>query len=78
MVDNKLSEIDIYGLTYYYLDGTININDLDFNKAIFDEKPYEEIYSYKYRTKCDINFLSIIFRKTNGYTKNFNESKHLS
>lgn len=60
MADNKLKEIDIYDLTYYFLDDMININDPVFYKTIFDEKPYEEIYSYKYRIKYGINFLLTI------------------
>ena len=60
MVDNKFKKNDIYGLTYDYLDGMININDPVFYKTIFDEKPYEEIYSYKYRIKYGINFLLTI------------------
>ena len=77
MVDKKLKEIDIYGLTYYHLDDMININDHAFYKKIFDEKPYEEIYFYKYRIKYGINFLSTIFHKINGFNKNVNESKRL-
>lgn len=73
MVDNKFKKNDIYGLTYDYLDGMININDPVFCKTIFDEKPNEEIYSYKYIIKHGINVLSTIFHKINGYTKNVNE-----
>ena len=46
MTDNKLKEIDIYDLTYYFLDDMININDPVFYKTIFDEKPYEDMLKF--------------------------------
>ena len=44
MADNKLREINIKNCTYYYLDGLITINDLDFENLTF--KSNADIFNY--------------------------------
>ena len=44
--NNKLKEIDIRNSTCYYLDDTININDLHFDNLLIDQKSFEGILIY--------------------------------
>ena len=39
--DNKLQEIDVKNNTCYYFDNTININDIDLDNILLDERSYE-------------------------------------
>ena len=44
--NNKLKEIDIRNSTCYYLDDTININDLHLDNLLIDQKSFEGILIY--------------------------------
>ena len=40
--NNELNIIDIKNCTCYYFNDIININDLEFDTNLLDEKPYEK------------------------------------
>ena len=59
--NNKLKGIDIKNCTCYYFDDKININDIDLNNILLDEKSYENILidDVAYRSSYAGNILCI-------------------
>ena len=44
--NNESKETDINNRAYYYFDNIANINDLDLDNILFDEKPYDNFSVY--------------------------------
>ena len=44
--NNKLKEIDITNWTCYHFDDITNVNDIDLDNILLDEKLYENILIY--------------------------------
>ena len=44
--NNKLKETDINNHTFYYFDDVININNLNLNNILLNEKSYQNILIY--------------------------------
>ena len=58
----------------------ININDLDLNNILRDEKSYENIliYDVAYKTSYSAKPLRIIFDKADGCIRKYGETKYLA
>ena len=76
-MSNKVKDIDIKNLTYYFFNDIMNIENFDRNNIKTDKKSYKNILIYYigYVTikdsKCvkiySVNLLYFIFRNMNGY-----------
>ena len=71
--DRKLKEINTKNCIYYYLNNLININDLDFEKTIWNKKSYKDIFIYYFRYKIPNSEkpFYIAFHKIYWYIKGF-------
>ena len=69
--NNELKETNIKQFTCYHFDDTVNINDIDLNNILIDEKSYENIliYDVSYKTLYNVKPLRIIFNKVDEYIK---------
>ena len=69
--NNELKETNIKKFTCYHFDDTVNINDIDLNNILIDEKSYENIliYDVSYKTLYNVKPLRIIFNKVDEYIK---------
>ena len=78
--NNEFKEIDIQNCTFRYFDDLININDLDLDNILLNEKSYEKalIYDVAYRTPYDEKPLRIIFDKVDGYIRKYDSTKYLA
>ena len=67
--NNELKEIYIKKSDSYYFDDIININDLDLDRVLLDEKSYENILIYDVAYKClyGAKLLRIILDKVDAY-----------
>ena len=70
-LNKKFKEIDIKNHTYYYFHEVININDIDLDNILLDEKSYENIlvYDVAYKARYGATPLHIIFDKEDGYIR---------
>ena len=62
-MSNKIEDIDIKNLTYYFFDDIINIKNFELDNIKIDEKSYKNIFIYyvRYMTIKDSKYV-----KTNG------------
>ena len=84
-MSNKVKDINIKNLTYYFFDNIINIKDFDPNNIKIDEKSYKNILIYytvyvtikdsKYVKINGVNPLHLMFNKMNGYFEENNGNK---
>ena len=80
MESNKqFKEINIKNCTDSQFEDIININDIDLNNILLDEKSYENslIYDMAYKTTFEPKLLGIIFHKVGGYIRKYDSTKHL-
>ena len=78
---DKLRERNIKSCTCCYLDDLININDIDFENIISDEKLYENTCVYYLcllQNTYSVKPLRAIFHKIIEYIKDYDESKYLA
>ena len=76
-MSNKVKDIDIKNLTYYFFNDIMNIENFDRNNIKTDKKSYKNILIYyigyvtikdsKYVKIYSVNLLYFIFRNMNGY-----------
>ena len=59
--------------------GHVNINDLNFDNILIDEKSYEKFLTYDvaYKAPCGAKSLCILFDKVDGYIRKNNRTKYL-
>ena len=78
MCDNKLKETDIKNRTCYHFDNIININDLDIDNILMNEKTCKNFMVYKnaYNTLCGSKPLHINFNKVNEYVGIFDTTRY--
>ena len=73
-MSNKVKDINIKNLTYYFFNDIINIKNFDLNNIKIDEKPYKNVLDYntgyltikKYVKIYCVNLLYLIFRYINA------------
>ena len=79
---NKVKDISIRNLTYYFFDDIINIEYFDPNNIKIDEESYIDILIYYigYVTIKDLKYIKInsVFSKVNGYFDKINKNKSLT
>ena len=77
--DNRLKDIDIKNRTFDCFDDIININDLNLDNILINEKPYEIIlfYNVAYKTLYGAKPLRVIFDKVDGYIRKYDSTKYL-
>ena len=77
--NNKLKEIATKNRTCYYFDGIININDLDLDTVLLDEKSFENIliYDVAYKVSYDAKSLRIIFDKVDTCIRKYDRTNCL-
>ena len=65
---------------YYFFDGINNVNDLDLNNILLDEKSCEifSIYDVAYKTRYGSKLLRIMFDKFRWITTKYNSTKYLA
>ena len=76
---NQLKEIGIKNRTYYYLDDTIKVEDIDFDNILLYKQSYLNvlIYDISYETFMCAKSLSIRFNEVYGTTKIYDETRYL-
>ena len=76
----EIKEVNIKNGTCYYFHDTLNINNLNLNNILFDEKSYEDIliYDVAYKTPYGSKSLGIIFDKIDEYIRIYDGTKHLA
>ena len=78
-IDNELKETDFKNCTCYCFDDIININDLDLDIILLDEKSYKNFLIYvAYETLYGVRPLHIIFEKVDGYIRKYDGTKYLA
>ena len=85
-MSNKVKDINIKNLTYYFFNDMIDIENFDPNNAKKDEKSYKNIliYSIGYVTTKEsikiysVNPLYLISRYVSGYFEKINGNKYLT
>ena len=85
---NKVKDIEIKKLTYYFFNVIISKENFGPNNIKIDEKPSKDILiSYvgyltikdlKYVKINSVNPLYLVFCKVNGYLEEINENKYLT
>ena len=77
---NELKKINIKNRTCYYLDDIINVNDLNLDKILIDEKSCKNILNCKvaYKTQYRAMYFFIIFDKLDGYIRKHDSTKYLA
>ena len=75
-----MKENDVKNHVCYYFSGIININDLDLDSILLDEKSYENlsINDVAYKTLYGAKPLRIIFDMVDGYIRKYDKTKYLS
>ena len=78
--NNKLKETDINNHTFYYFDEIININNLNLNNILLNEKSYQNIliYNISYKTPYGAKPLDIIYDKVDGFIRKYDGIKYLA
>ena len=77
--NNKLKKINIKNHTYYYFVDINNINDLDLDNVLLNEKSCKTFLIYvAYKTRYGVKLLYIIFEKVDGYIRKFDGTKYLA
>ena len=86
-MSNKVKDIYIKNLTYYFFNDIMNIENFDRNNIKTDKKSYKNILIYyigyvtikdsKYVKIYSVNLLYFIFRNMNGYLEKNSKSKYL-
>ena len=78
--NNKLKETDINNHTFYYFDDIININNLNLNNILLNEKSYQNILIYNiwYKTPYGAKPLGIIYDKVDGFIRKYDGIKYLA
>ena len=78
--DNILKEIDIKNCTCCYFDDIVNINDLNLNNILLDEKSCKNILLYGFTCKSIYRGkpLLLIFNKIEGYIRKNDSTKYLA
>ena len=84
-MSNKVKDINIKSLTYYFFSDIINIENFDPNSIKIDKKSYRDILIYyighmtikEYVKIYSVNPLYLIFRYVNGYFEEINGNKYL-
>ena len=76
----SVNEIDTNNQPCYYFDDIININDLDLENILIDEKSYKNvlIYDVAYKTSYGAKPLHTDFEKVNGYIIKYNKIRYLT
>ena len=76
--NNKLKEIAIKNRTYYYFDDIIEIEDLDFDNILINEKSYKNIlvYDISYKTLVGAKSLSFKFDKVNAFIRVYDGTRY--
>ena len=72
--------IGIKKISYcYYFDDIININDLELDNVLIDEKSYENILfcEFTYKTPYSAKFLCITFDKDDEYARKYYKTSYL-
>ena len=79
-MNNELKEIDIKSYIYYYFDDINNINDLNIDNILINEKSYENIliYNVVHKTLYGAKSLRIIFDKVDGYIRKNDNFKYVA
>ena len=78
--NNKLKETDINNHTFYYFDDIININNLNLNNILLNEKSYQNILIYNiwHKTPYGAKPLGIIYDKVDGFIRKCDGIKYLA
>ena len=73
--NDKLKQIDIKNHTCYYFDDITNIEALDVDNILVDEKSNENIliYDVLYKTPYGAKPICIIFDKVDGYIRKYKD-----
>ena len=69
-MSNELKEIDIKNCTHYF-DGIININSLDIDNILLDQKPCENILIYHTRYKTTLNIHKVVIVSKSAFNENY-------
>ena len=79
-INDELKKIDIKNHTCYYFDVINNINDVDLDNILVNEKSYGNylIYDLACKTVYVAKPLGIIFVKAEGYVENYDGTKYLA
>ena len=78
--NNEVIEVSIKNRTCHYFDDMININDLNLDNILLDEKLFEPILVYDdaYKTTYSSKYSGIIFDKIDEYIRIYDETKYLA
>ena len=78
--NNQLKEINIKNHTCYYFDDIININHLNLDNILLNEKSFENIllYDIAYKTPYSVGSLPIIFDEVDEYLRKYDKTKYLA
>ena len=87
-MSNKVKDIEIKNLIYYFFDDIINMKNFDPNNIKIDENSYKNIFIYyiryvtikdlKYVKINSVNPLYLFFSKVSGYFEESNKGKYLA
>ena len=77
--NNELEEINFKNCIHYHFDDTININDLNLDNSLLDDKTWENILSYDvaYKILYGAKPLRIIFVKEDKFIRKDDRSEYL-
>ena len=87
-MNNKVRDISIKNLTYYFFNDIINIKNFDSNNIKLDKKSYKNTLIYyigyvtikdsKYVKIDSVNPLHLIFSEINEYFEEIHKNKYLT